>query len=348
MEEITGRKRISAAFKKTFSDQDPPLDRIPAYIFTGLCNAQLVGANSREFFTDPQVFAKAQIAAAERYQPDIVIMMWDLLMDAEAMGNVMEFPEDGMCFSKTEMLTEKDNLSKLKVPDPKVDGRIPGYLEACVETKNQLSGTIVSGVIAGPWTIAVGLRNANNLLLDAIDDPPYVHELMEICTQASIAFTEALSEIGIGVGYSEAPASCNLISPDMFRTFVLPYHKKIVDHFKERKVGVGYHICGNANPILDDMVSTGASNISVDAGTDIAKAAEAARGKAVLIGNVDPQLFVADSKDEMRQAVQHCLENAPKDSGYIMAPGCEVPGNAPPEKVDWFMELAQELGSYQQ
>ena len=59
---------------------------------------------------------------------------------------------------------------------------------------------------------------------------------------------------------------------------------KIVNHFKEQKVGVGLHICGNANPILDDMVNTGVSNISVDSGTDLAKAAEAARGKAVLIG----------------------------------------------------------------
>ena len=347
MEEITGRKRISAAFKKTFSDQDPPLDRIPAYIFTGQCNAQLIGANSREFFTDPQVFVKAQVAAAERYRPDIVIMMWDLLLDVEAMGNELEFPEDGMCYSKTEALEDKSNLGSLKVPDPQKDGRLPGYLEACIETKKQLSGSIVSGVIAGPWTIAIGLRNANKLLLDAVDDPAYVHELMEICTQASIAFTEALSELGVGVGFSEAPASCSLISPDMFRTFVLPYHKQIVEHFKAKKVGVGFHICGNANPLLDDMVSTGASNLSIDSGTDMAKAAEAVRGKAVLIGNVDTQLFVADSKDEMRLAVQHCLDNAPKDSGYILAPGCEVPGNAPPEKVGWFMELAQELGSYQ-
>jgi uroporphyrinogen decarboxylase len=346
MEEVTGRQRISAAFKKTFSDQDPALDRIPAYIFTGQCNAQLVGASSREFFTDPKVFIKSQVAAAERYRPDIVIMMWDLLLDVEAMGNELEFPVDGMCYSKTEMLEEKSNLSKLRVPDPLKDGRLPGYLEACSETKKQVDGTIVSAVIAGPWTIAIGLRNANRLLLDAVDDPAYVHELMEVCTQASINFTEAISELGVGVGFSEAPASCSLISPDMFREFVLPAHKKIADHFKEKKVGVGFHICGNANPILEDMVSTGASNISIDSGTDMAKAVEAVRGKAVLIGNVDTQLFVAESKDEMREAVQFCLDNAPKDSGYILAPGCEVPGNAPPEKVGWFMELAEELGSY--
>jgi len=35
------------------------------------------------------------------------------------------------------------------------------------------------------------------------------------------------------------------------------------------------------------------------------------------------------------------------DSGYILAPGCEVPALAPAEKIDWFMELANEIGRYQ-
>jgi uroporphyrinogen-III decarboxylase len=32
--------------------------------------------------------------------------------------------------------------------------------------------------------------------------------------------------------------------------------------------------------------------------------------------------------------------------GVILAPGCEVPTIAPPEKIDWFMELANEVGAY--
>lgn len=346
MEAYSGRQRISAAFKKTYSDQDPKIDRVPAYIFTGACNAQLVGASIRELLLDTQVFVKAQVAAYERYKPDILIMMRDLSMDIEAIGNELRFPEDTMCLTIKEALEEKGKLSSLEIPDPKKDGRLPGYLEACAETRRLLAGSIVSGVIAGPWTIAVGLRGATNLILDTRKDPDFVHELMQFSTQSTIKLTEALSEIGVGIGYSEAPASCDLISPQIYKTFVFPYHKQLVDYFKEKKIGVGLHICGNANPILDDMVKTGASNISIDAGTDFAKGVEATRGKAVLIGNVNPLLFLADSKDEMKHAIQDCVDKAPKDSGYILAPGCEVPAIAPPEKIDWFMELADDVGRY--
>jgi uroporphyrinogen decarboxylase len=94
------------------------------------------------------------------------------------------------------------------------------------------------------------------------------------------------------------------------------------------------------------MVNTGVTNISIDAPTDLAKAVEVTTGKAVLIGNVDTNLFIAGSRDRMKQAIQNCIDKAPKNSGYILASGCEVPAIAPPERIDWFMELVNELGNY--
>ena len=72
MDALTGGQRISAAFKQTFTDEKPQLDRIPAYLFTGQCNTQLIGVSIREWLLDPKIFAKAQVAAYERYKPDIL------------------------------------------------------------------------------------------------------------------------------------------------------------------------------------------------------------------------------------------------------------------------------------
>jgi uroporphyrinogen decarboxylase len=246
---------------------------------------------------------------------------------------------------------DKGKLSSLKLPDPTQDGRLPGYLEALAETNKMVTDAIVSGVIAGPWTIAIGLMEAEILLKDTFKDPDYVHELMRFCTQASIKFGEAIVPLGVGLGYSEAPASCSLISPKIYQTFVYPYHKQMVDHFKKQKVGkqkvgLGIHVCGYTDPILEDMVKTGATNISIDAPTDLAKAVEVTRGKAVLIGNIYTNLFFIGSKAEMKRAIKTCIDTAAKDSGYILASGCEVPGIAPPERIDWFGELVKEVGSY--
>jgi uroporphyrinogen-III decarboxylase len=92
------------------------------------------------------------------------------------------------------------------------------------------------------------------------------------------------------------------------------------------------------------MVTTGVTNISIDAPADLAAAVRATRGKAVLIGNVNTNLFFAGTREDMREAIRSCLAAAPADSGYILATGCEVPGVGLPEKIAWFMELAEELG----
>ena len=344
MEGYTGRQRVSAAFKKTFTTQEIHIDRIPAYPIMGQCNAQLVGATIREFLLDPRVFVKAQVAAYERYRPDIIVMQGDLLMEPEAMGNELKFPEDSMCISTKHALEDKGKLSSLTLPDPTRDGRMPVYLEVITETKKLITDSVVSGVLAGPWTIAIGLRGATELIRDALKDPDYVHELMRFCTQMSIRFGEAFYPLKAGLSYSEAPASCSLISPRLYRTFIFPYHKQIVDHFKEKKVGVGLHICGYADPILEDMVNTGVTNISIDAPTDLKKAVGVTRGRAVLIGNVSTNLFFTGTREEMGNAIRTCIDTASNESGFILASGCEVPGIAPPEKVDWFMELADQLG----
>jgi uroporphyrinogen decarboxylase len=266
MDALTGRKRIGAAFKKTFADEKPQVDRIPSYLITGQYNTQLIGVSIKEWLLDPKIFVKAQVASYERYKPDILTMMWDLLTDAEAIGNELKYPDNGLCITTKSALEDKGKLSSLQLPDPTKDGRLPGYLEALAETKKVITDAVVSGVIAGPWTIAIGLRGATELIRDALKDPDYVHELMQFCTQQSIRFAEAIIPLGVGFGYSEAP-------------------------FKAKKVGTGLHICGYADPILDDIVDTGVTNISIDAPTDLSKAVAATRGKAVLIGNLDTNLF---------------------------------------------------------
>jgi uroporphyrinogen decarboxylase len=336
--EMTGKQRVAAAFKGELGDF------IPAYPITGQFNAQLIGASIKEFLTDSRVFVKAQVASYERFKPDIIVMMGDLLMEAEALGNKIKFPRDGMCVSETLSLAEKEDLTELSVPDPYKDARMPNYLEACREAKSQLHECPVSGVASGPWSIAVGLRGATDLLRDTWKDKEYVHELMKFTTEVAIAFGEAVRDQGVGLSYSEAPASCSLISPKTYREFIFPHHKRIVDHFREKRVLVGFHICGYTDPILEDIVATGASNLSIDDPSDLGRAMSVADKKSVVIGNVNTNLFCLGSREDMERAVGGCLEVVGKTSGYILSTGCEVPSIASPETVDWFMEAARTLG----
>ena len=125
---------------------------------------------------------------------------------------------------------------------PDKDGNLPDYLDACKMIKDAITDSSVGAVIAGPWTIAIALRGATELIRDAMKDPAYVHELMELTTEVAIRFGLAIPSTGAGMSYSEAPASASLISPKMYREFVLPYHKKAIGRLKEEGINCTLHI----------------------------------------------------------------------------------------------------------
>jgi uroporphyrinogen decarboxylase len=232
----TGRKRVKAAFKREYADV------VPAYPILGQFTSQLTGISIKEFLTDKKKLAESEIAAYERYKPDIIVVMGNLLMEAEAMGNELKFPENGMCISKKLALEDKGKLNSLSVPDPYKNGRLPDYMESCKMIKDTITDSSVGAVIAGPWTIAINLRGASDLIRDAMKDPTYVHELMELTTEVAIRFGLAIPSTGAGMSYSEAPASTSLISPKMYREFVLPYHKKAIGRLKQEGIGCTLHI----------------------------------------------------------------------------------------------------------
>jgi uroporphyrinogen decarboxylase len=236
MNTFTGRQRVRAAFKREYADV------VPAYPILGQFTSQLTGISIKEFLTDKQKLAESEIAAYEQYRPDIIVVMGNLLMEAEAMGNELRYPDDGMCISKKMALEDKGKLNSLSVPDPYKDGRLPDYMESCKMIKDAITDSSVGAVIAGPWTIAIALRGAIELIRDAMKDPAYVHELMEFTTEVAIRFGLAIPSTGAGMSYSEAPASCSLISPKMYKEFVFPYHKKAIGRLKEEGIGCTLHV----------------------------------------------------------------------------------------------------------
>jgi uroporphyrinogen decarboxylase len=336
----TGRDRVRAAFKRQYAD------RVPIYPITARFNARISNISMKEFLTDPAQMARAILTYYNMFHPDICLVMGDMYYEVEALGAKLEFPENDLCRERGNLLENKEDLAKLKVFDPKKDGRLPTYLEACQRVSAEVKDANVSGVSCGPWQIAILLRGAERLIRDTFTDPDFVHELMKFTSQVAEKAILAQSEVGVGISFSEAACSLNLISPAIYRNFVLPYHKEIVGHCRERKVGLAMHICGHIDAIMEDVVSTGVSAISVDEGSSLQKMIEVAKDKAVVIGNVAVGLFRDGTKEQMEAAVKKCIDIAAKDSGYVLASGCEIPGESPIERVRDFFSAGTKYGSY--
>jgi uroporphyrinogen decarboxylase len=312
----------------------------------GAYNARELGYSFREFLTEAGKLAESQIRSYEIYKPDVVVVMADLNMEAEAAGNELIFPEDAICQIKKYVLEDKGKLARLNLPDPATDGRLPYYLEACEKVSAAIKESAVGGVIVGPWAIAVTMRGAERLLMDTVDDPAFVHDLMRFATDLAKRFGEAVTAAKVGLSYSEAPASCSLISPEIYQEFIKPYHTEMVTHFNQRKTGITLHVCGYIDPIIKDLLETGCPAFSIDAPTSLEKVVQEVEGKAVIIGNVATDLYVRGTLEQMEADIRRCIDTAADKSGFILASGCEVPSNAKVELVQHFCDYARDYGRY--
>ncbi|CAB1084287.1 hypothetical protein JY97_15915 [Alkalispirochaeta odontotermitis] len=339
MSQTTGKQYMMSALRRK------PLDRVPTTVLIGPYCSRLTKYSVREILTDARKSAEAHLAFHDRFQPDSLIVYNDIYLEAEAVGCEMEFPEDRISHPKRAMLEDKAYLVQLKVPNPQNDGRIPYFLEVCQRVAAQVRETTAVGLgHSGPWNIAMHLRGAEALLMDTIEDPEFVHELMKFATEVVRTMGDALIDAGFSPSLGEAAASCSLISPFIYREFIKPYHKDLCSYFRSKKRFMSLHICGKIDPIMEDILETGVFLFSLDAGSSLQKLTQTAGNKLVIMGNVPTTHFSSGSREEMEASIRQCIETAAGDGGFILASGCEIPLNSTEDRIDHFFEYSRQYG----
>jgi uroporphyrinogen-III decarboxylase len=64
------------------------------------------------------------------------------------------------------------------------------------------------------------------------------------------------------------------------------------------------------------------------------------------IGNVDVTIFERATQAEIEAEVRRCIDTVGPRSRFVLSTSCELPPQANPDCVRWFMEAAREYGQY--
>ena len=339
MTDYSGKKHIVSALMRRYTD------RVPVTTLIGPYCSRLTNYSVKEILQDAKKSTESHLAFYDRFAPDSMIVYNDIYLEVEALGCELEFPENDISHPKTVLLDDKSRLARLKVPDPKRDGRIPYFIEVCERVSAQVRKTTALGLgHSGPWNIAMHLRGAEALLLDTFSDPAFVHELMKFSTEVVRTIGDALIEAGFSPSLGEAAASCSLISPQIYREFIKPYHKELCSYFQSKKRFMSLHICGKIDPIMEDILETGIFLLSLDAGSSLQKLTQLAGDELVIMGNVPTTHFSSGTREEMEASIRQCIETASAGSGYILSSGCEIPFDSTEDRIDHFFEYSRQFG----
>ena len=318
------------------------VDRLPLMPITMQFACDLIGAQYHDYGTDYRVLVEGQMRVAESFEFDYVNTMSDPAREAADCGAFVAFFENSPAamIEEQALLADKAKLAKLKAPDSLGDGRMHNGVKAVALLKEKLRGDkLIEGWIEGPIAEAADLRGINTLMLDFYDDPAFVRDLFDFVLEMELRFAREQVKAGadrIGIG----DAAASLVGPHIYREFVWPYEKKLVDSLHALGTRVRLHICGNTRFALADIARLGCEVVDLDFLSPIAEARAKMGPGQILLGNINPVTVLRNgTPDAVFNAIAECHRQA--GARYIIAAGCEVPRVTPPDNVRALGEYAR-------
>lgn len=334
---MTGRERILALLN------GKPVDSLPFMPITMMFACDRIGAQYRDYATDYQVLVNGQSQTAAEFDFDYVNTMSDPAGEAADVGApVKYFPDQPPALDEANaLLADKGRLRDLKVPDPFTSPRMSNRLRAlALHCQSGNQERLIEGWIEGPIAEAADLRGINNLMMDFYDDPGFVTELFDFVLELELAFAKAQVASGaelMGVG----DAAASLAGPNIYKDFVWPYEKRMIEGLQSLGARTRLHICGNTRPILGFLGRLGCDIVDLDWMAPLAEARAAMGPRQVLLGNVDPVRVLRNgTAEEVYAAVAECHRQA--GDRFIVSAGCEVVRDTPVENLRAMLRYARE------
>lgn len=346
---MTSRERVVAAALRGVPDV------LPVALYNG--NQAIVSAGFRigECCTDGKKLAEAQLRAWEALGQDVIVVQSDGYYIAEAMGSVVRHHPDSMPTLEKPAVQEMSDISRLKKPDPASDGRMHVYLEAIRILRGRVGDSVaIRGCGAGPFVQACHLLGTERFMLELAlayhglsGAEQAMRDLLGLCCDTLIDFVSAQLELGATiVQCADSSASLDMISPDTYEKYALPYERRFFEAIRplcrERGAVSLLHICGNNTKILPLLAKTGADIVEVDHKVDLGIAKQVMGGSVALIGNMDPVgCLLFGSVAEVQRAALECIDKAAGGGGFILGSGCEVPIGTPRENLEAAVRMAR-------
>lgn len=337
---MNGYQRINAALNGLKPDKTPVM------LHNFMMAAKEYGVNMEQYRNSPSVIADVFKASIEKYNYDGILVDIDTSTIAGSVGVKVDFPVDSPARTISRKLTNLEdvlNLKSVKVGDYKY---IQIWLEAVRMLKEYFKDEIYirGNCDQSPFSLASMMRGTENWMLDLmIGSDEHLEQLLEYCTDAGIQFINLMSQTGCDmVSNGDSPAGPDMISPEMYLKFAMPYEKKLVDAAHHNGLSYALHICGNTDVILDSMLLTGADAFELDYKTDIHKAYDLLNNTATFIGDIDPSgVLCMGTTDIIREKTLELLNIYRNSNRFILNAGCAIPAETPAENLRTMIETAR-------
>jgi uroporphyrinogen decarboxylase len=253
------------------------------------------------------------------------------------------------------------NLNNFAWPNPLDNTRIAQFPNRIEDSRKQGDyAFVMHGICAGLLEMALRLRGFEQLFMDFVLDPGLVCGILDKVLEIKTAYWEkALELVGKDVLVAiEADdlgtQNSLLISPDLYRKFVKPRHKKLFSFIKEKAphIKVFLHSCGAIKPLIPDLIEAGVdilNPVQVSANGMNTKELKRDFGDILTFwgGGIDTQKVLPfGSPKEVREEVKRRIDDLAPGGGFVFSTIHNIQADVPPENIEAMLEAFERYGIY--
>ncbi|MBN2295554.1 MAG: hypothetical protein JXM70_24200 [Pirellulales bacterium] len=217
---------------------------------------------------------------------------------------------------KNALLKDRDLsvLRKIGLKSAEMGARMHQFYERmCELTEDSSIQAMYPTLLRGPYSVATQLRETTSLLMDMIDAPQFVHDLMRRITDGLMAHAQERADF---LDEPVAPAKLfndeigtPMLSPAMYEEFILPYELELAEF---HKTVTYWHSCGVTDDFYESVATIpNLQMMHVGPWSNVEKAAEVF-GKADIALDicVNPTEDVYDRTPEEMRAKLSSIKSA--------------------------------------
>ncbi|MGH8084061.1 MAG: uroporphyrinogen decarboxylase [Lysobacter sp.] len=306
---------------------------------------------------NPELACEVTLQPLRRFPLDAAILFSDILTIPDAMGLGLYFVEgEGPKFERP--VRNAADIARLGVPDMASELRY--VMDAVSTIRRELDGSVpLIGFSGSPWTLACymveggGSKDFARVKALALNDPAAMHKLLEVTTDAVIAYLSAQRAAGAQV-LQVFDTWGGVLSPSMYREFSLRYLTRIARELPrgEGDLRAPLILFGKGNgAYVAELADSGTDAVGVDWTIDLGDAARRTAGKVALQGNLDPVTLYANP-DAIRAEVGRALDsyrdgNGGSREGHVFNLGHGMSPDMDPEHVAVLVDAVHTLSARQ-